>query len=124
MKFPENCKYIRAEIFGVNILVITTKKQLKEYIKLNKIPKKILSVDEWKCFNGRAVYAEIDDIPFFTFVIKEKRLSTIVHESTHMADYVTRVLGIKDDETRCYLTGFFTDGICNILNLKLLKSNG
>ncbi len=124
MKFPKDCKYIRAEIFDVDILVITTKKQLKEYIKLNKIPKKVLSADEWKCFNGRAVYAEIDDIPFFTFVIRERRLSTIVHESAHMADYVTRELGIKDDETKCYLAGFFTDGICNILNLKLIGING
>ena len=95
MKIVSGSKIIKLDWLNADALLLTTREQVINYKKTNKIPDKILSINDWDMSNGKVVWANKGKIPYFFITIKKKTLSIMVHESVHLAEYILRYKGIK-----------------------------
>lgn len=44
-------------------------------------------------------------------------LTTIVHELYHVTTNITKMLGVKDDETKAYMQGYLLEQVCGKLDI-------
>jgi len=94
-------KTIECDLLKVSISVFKSLKSYKKACKRLGFKSEIEDLENQS--NGYGGVEWFDGIPYFFLIIKDVTdLGLIVHETSHLVDYLLEYKGISDGETRAY----------------------
>lgn len=104
----------------LEILVLTTELQHEQFVK-NAMLQDDGFANDWKRSNGSCSVIEIDNIPYFVLLFREKTKRVVVHECVHMVHYIFDEKGIpvsvENSEAIAYMTDFLSEQVFGILGI-------
>lgn len=97
-------KRITVPLFNIDVLLYTGDKGRKA---IEKDAGTKVSSTALGCVSGSSVW----------FKDAKPSVNSVAHEASHLAYEITTHIGVKDEETRAYITGFVTQEICKYLKI-------
>ncbi len=121
----EGCNLITIEwLNNLSVAFLHTEDAFHEFISINELP---VDTDLWYTQNGATLNITHNDVTHYVLFCSELSIRTIIHECTHIIDYIFRDVGIpiseENGETRAYMVEFMCMKIFDIIGMPIPHCN-